>query len=58
MAQRVVRPLRLTADDYFDLPDDGNRYELIAGELELSPFPGLTIDLGEVWPEWVTSEEG
>ena len=33
----------LTADDYFALPDDGNRYELIDGELELAPAPSADL---------------
>lgn len=31
--------LRLTADEYFSLPDDGNDYELIDGVLVMSPSP-------------------
>ena len=34
---------RMTADDYFALPDDGNRYELIDGELELAPVPSANV---------------
>ena len=34
---------RMTADDYFALPDDGNRYELIDGELELAPVPVVEV---------------
>lgn len=30
---------KLTYDDYMELPDDGKRYELIDGELILSPSP-------------------
>jgi Uma2 family endonuclease len=33
----VLRPL--TADDLRTLPDDGNRYEIIGGELYVSPSP-------------------
>lgn len=29
-----------TYDDYLKLPDDGNRYEIIEGELYVSPAPG------------------
>lgn len=42
--------LRLTADEYFSLPDDGNRYELLDGVMIRSPSPtpkhqfvGLTV---------------
>jgi Uma2 family endonuclease len=31
--------LRLTADEYFSLADDGNRYELIDGVVTMSPSP-------------------
>jgi Uma2 family endonuclease len=30
---------RLTYDDYAALPDDGARYELLAGELYVTPSP-------------------
>lgn len=30
---------KLTYEDYLQLPDDGNRYELIDGELVLNPSP-------------------
>jgi len=32
-------PIRLTYEDYVDLPDDGRRYEILDGELEVSPAP-------------------
>ena len=32
-------PSDLTYDDYVRLPDDGKRYEIIDGELEVSPAP-------------------
>jgi Uma2 family endonuclease len=34
----IVQP-RLTATDLQDLPDDGKRYELLEGELAVSPAP-------------------
>lgn len=39
----VTAPLNqpLKADDLADFPDDGMRYELIWGELHMSPAPGL-----------------
>lgn len=30
---------KLTYEDYVDLPDDGRRYEILDGELEVSPAP-------------------
>ncbi len=38
MAQRALPQVR-TADDLALLPDDGNRYELIDGELFVTPAP-------------------
>src|SRR5438309_6818965 len=32
-------PIKLTYEDYVDLPDDGRRYEILDGELEVSPAP-------------------
>src|SRR5215470_10185800 len=36
-----IEPL-LTVDDLDAMPDDGNRYEIIEGELFVSRAPGLT----------------
>ena len=35
----VRRPVRFLAEDIWDTPDDGNRYEVIDGELYLTPPP-------------------
>src|SRR5262245_6902333 len=32
-------PIKLTSEDYVVLPDDGRRYEILDGELEVSPAP-------------------
>ena len=32
-------PIKLTYEDYVNLPDDGRRYEILDGELEVSPTP-------------------
>jgi len=32
-------PIKLTYEDYVALPDDGRRYEILDGELEVSPAP-------------------
>lgn len=32
-------PIKLTYEDYVELPDDGRRYEILDGELEMSPAP-------------------
>ena len=32
-------PIKLTYEDYAELPDDGRRYEILDGELEVSPAP-------------------
>src|SRR5438093_136919 len=34
-------PIKLTYEDYVDLPDDGRRYEILDGELEVSPAPAF-----------------
>ncbi len=33
---------KLTYDDYAALPDDGKRYEVLAGELHMTPSPGFS----------------
>src|SRR4051812_27870361 len=40
MATPVKRTM-LTYDDYLRLPDDGQRYEIIEGELYVSPAPSI-----------------
>lgn len=34
------RPFLLTYEDYRAMPDDGRRYELIEGEIQMAPAPG------------------
>jgi len=41
----VIRPKVLTYEDYRALPDDGKRYELIEGELFVSPSPATRHQL-------------
>jgi Uma2 family endonuclease len=36
----AAEPQLLTADDLLQMPDDGMRYELVRGELRMSPPPG------------------
>ena len=38
MSAVLTQPV--SADDLFDMPDDGNRYELVKGELRMAPPPG------------------
>jgi Uma2 family endonuclease len=38
---RMVAPVYFTADSVRALPEDGNRYELVYGELLVTPSPGL-----------------
>lgn len=37
----LTLPRRLTYDDYRSIPDDGQRYEIIDGEVFVSPSPSL-----------------
>jgi Uma2 family endonuclease len=39
MQPAITETERLTAEDYRAMPDDGGRYQLIAGELHLAPAP-------------------
>jgi Uma2 family endonuclease len=52
----------LTYDDYRELPDDGRRYELHAGELVVSPAPGtrhqrILFRLARILAEHVEAHE-
>lgn len=37
----VPEPIKLTYQDFCALPDDGRRYEILDGDLYMSPSPGL-----------------
>ncbi len=37
--ERLTWPIKLTWEDYVELPEDGRRYEIIDGELYVSPSP-------------------
>jgi len=39
MFELVPQPIRLTYDDFCALPDDGRRYEILDGDLYMSPAP-------------------
>ena len=41
-ADSLPESLKLTYDDYVTLPDDGRRYEILDGELAVSPSPTST----------------
>ena len=43
MAQGAYEPRRMNADTFFTLPDDGHRYELIDGEVEMAPAPSADV---------------
>ncbi len=43
MIQREPEEIRLTYEDYMELPNDGKRYEIIDGELHVAPAPGANI---------------
>jgi Uma2 family endonuclease len=41
----VEIPHKLTYEDYLNFPDDGNRYEIIDGELYVNPSPNMKHQL-------------
>jgi len=41
MNGEMPAPIQWTYDDYRRLPDDGNRYEIIAGALRVTPAPSI-----------------
>ena len=43
MIQPEPEDIRLTYEDYMELPSDGKRYEIIDGELHVAPAPGANI---------------
>jgi Uma2 family endonuclease len=52
---------RWTADDLEDLPDDGQRYEVIDGELFVTPAPSLlhqraVFELGRILADYLRAE--
>lgn len=60
----VVEPstTRLTYEDYRDLPDDGKRYELIDGDLNVTPAPAtrhqvVVIQLVRSLGDWVLEQK-
>ncbi|TMA60924.1 MAG: Uma2 family endonuclease [Deltaproteobacteria bacterium] len=40
-AEGTLQGLRMTADEFFDRPDDGYRYELVEGVVVMSPSPRM-----------------
>lgn len=38
----IVKETGWTVEDYYQLPEDGNQYEIIHGQLELKPSPSTT----------------
>lgn len=56
------RSVRLTYEDYRDLPDDGKRYELIDGDLNVTPAPAtkhqvVVIQLVRSLGDWVLEQK-
>ncbi len=43
MIQPEPEEIRLTYEDYLELPNDGKRYEIIEGELHVAPAPDAKI---------------
>jgi Uma2 family endonuclease len=49
----VAEPIKLTYEDYCALPDDGRRYEILDGDLYMSPSPeephqNVVLNLGAI----------
>ncbi|MFD2044894.1 Uma2 family endonuclease [Ornithinibacillus salinisoli] len=40
--KQTIKESGWTVDDYYQLPEDGNQYEIFAGNLELKPSPSTT----------------
>jgi Uma2 family endonuclease len=40
--QHLIKESGWTVDDYYQLPEDGNQYEIIGGVLEMKPSPSTT----------------
>jgi Uma2 family endonuclease len=56
--ETTPHPSKLTYEDYVTLPDDGRRYEILDGELAVSPSPlsahqRVSENLGFVLSTWV-----
>jgi hypothetical protein len=51
---------RYTVDQVLAFPADGNRYELVAGELLVTPAPrrGINSSWRDWWPPWVPTSRG
>jgi Uma2 family endonuclease len=41
MAKYKSRDIKLTYEDYLTLPDDGNKYEILEGEIIMTPAPSI-----------------
>ena len=57
-ASKTLLPTRVSVDDFFELPSDGERLELVYGECVVSPRPSeehndLVHDLAEILKRWV-----
>ena len=60
MSAVLTQPV--TADELFDMPDDGNRYELVKGELRMAPPPGeehgkITMNLAAPLHQYVKRQK-
>ncbi len=54
----VAEPIKLTYEDFCALPDDGRRYEILGGDLYISPLPeephqNVVLNLGAILREHV-----
>lgn len=58
----ISKALAMTYDDYVLLPDDGYRYEILDGDLVMTPAPNprhqnVLLNLASVIREWVASAD-
>lgn len=49
----LIKESGWTVDEYYELPEDGNQYEIVSGKLELKPSPTTTHQRISKQLEWI-----
>lgn len=49
----LIKESGWTVDEYYELPEDGNQYEIVSGKLELKPSPTTTHQRISKQLEWM-----